>query len=383
MPIVPMRPLLDSAAKYNYAYGAFNVNTVAQAQAILEVHQMFRSGVIIQGADLANAFMGGRGDFMNGTVEDKLKGAKRIADAVYALAKETDIPVALHLDHGKDFDSVKAAIDGGYTSVMIDGSALPYEQNVEITREVVKYAHSLGVTVEGELGVLAGVEDDVCAENSTYTDPVLACDFVKKTGVDCLAISYGTQHGAVKGANVTLRKEIAIASSEAMRFANINAYLVSHGSSTVPQYIVNRINALGGDIKNANGIPLEQLQSVIPFGVRKINVDTDIRLAVTRNLWEYFSNNKDKRTNAVVGQIWELMQNNADKFDPRIFLPPIMDQMIIMDNISDTEVEEIDNVIKAGVKEVVGALIVQFGSNGHSDDVEIKTLSDMASIYAK
>jgi fructose-bisphosphate aldolase class II len=244
MPIVPMRPLLETAVQNGYAQGAFNVNSVAQAEAVIEVHKMFRSAVIIQGADLANAFMGGRSDFKNGTVEDKKLGAKRIANAVYKYAEHANVPVVLHLDHGRDLDSVKAAIDNGYTSVMIDGSSLPYNDNVELTREVVKYAHPLGVTVEGELGVLAGIEDHVFSENSTYTDPMLACDFIKKTGVDCLAISYGTKHGAVKGKNVKLRREIAIATSENLRHAGILPLLVSHGSSTVPQYIVEKINKL-------------------------------------------------------------------------------------------------------------------------------------------
>jgi len=376
-----MRPILEAAFKGGYAQGAFNVNTVAQAQAIIEVHQMFRSPAIIQGADLANAFMGGRGDFMNGTVEDKKRGAKRIADAVYNYAKDIDIPVALHLDHGKDFDSVKAAIDGGYTSVMIDGSSLPYDDNVELTREIVKYAHGFGVTVEGELGVLAGVEDHVVAENSTYTDPVLAYDFIKKTGVDCLAISYGTQHGAVKGANVKLRQEIAVAIKENLRFSGIDALLVSHGSSTVPRYIVETINDLGGKLTNANGIPIDELLSVIPCGICKINVDTDIRLAITRNVWEYFTRNPDKQKSEVLGPVWELLKANPDKFDPRVYLPPVMDSLIVETDIRSADLTDLVGLMKAGVKEVVGALIVQFGSAGHADDVSIKSLGEMADFY--
>jgi len=378
-----MRPILEAAVKGGYAQGAFNVNTVGQAEAIIEVHQMFRSPVIIQGADLANAFMGGRGDFMNGTVEDKKRGAKRIADAVYNLTKDVDIPVALHLDHGKDFDSVKAAIDGGYTSVMIDGSALPYDDNVALTREIVTYAHPLGVTVEGELGVLAGVEDHVVAENSTYTDPMLACDFIKKTGVDCLAISYGTQHGAVKGANVKLRREIAVAIKENLRFAGVDAMLVSHGSSTVPSYIVEKINALGGKLTNTSGIPMTELLSVIPDGICKINVDTDIRLAVTRNLWEYFTQRPDKQNSPVLAPVWELLKTNPEKFDPRIFLPPVMDSLIVQTNIKDPDLIDLVKLTKAGVKEVVGACIVQFGSIGHADDVAIRTLDQMANFYQK
>lgn len=382
MPIVAMRPLLEAAARGGYAFGAFNVNTIAQAEAIVEVHQMFRSGAIIQGADLANAFMGGRADFANGTVEDKRRGAKRIADAVRKIAADVDIPVALHLDHGKDFDSVKAAIEGGYTSVMIDGSSLPYEQNVELTREVVKYAHPLGVTVEGELGVLAGVEDHVAAERSTYTDPVLACDFFKKTGVDCLAISYGTQHGATKGKGVKLRREIAIATSENLLFAKIPSLLVSHGSSTVPQYIVERINSLGGNIQNANGIPIEELKSAIPCGIRKINVDTDIRLAITRNFREYFAQNEAKKKSASIGGVWQLMEQNPDKFDPRVYFPPVMNQMIMETDEVDADVAALIQLVKAGVKEVVGMLIVQFGSAGQAGAVEMKTIEEMRQVYA-
>ena len=253
MPLVPLRPVLDATVKYGYAQGAFNVNAVAQAEAVIAVHEMFRSPAILQGADLANAFMGGRPDFMNGTVEDKIKGAANIGAAVKRYGENSPVPVALHLDHGKNMESVKAAIAGGYTSVMIDGSSLSFEDNVELTREVVKYAHPLGVTVEGELGVLAGVEDHVFAANSTYTNPLSAIEFFKKTGVDALAISYGTMHGASKGKDVKLRKEIPIAIKECMNHEGIQGALVSHGSSTVPRYIVDEINALGGNIQNAYG----------------------------------------------------------------------------------------------------------------------------------
>lgn len=381
MPIIPMRPILDAAAEKAYAQGAFNVNTLAQAEAIIEVHKMFRSAVIIQGADLANAFMGGRGDFMNGTVQDKRKGAKRIADAVYRYAKDAEIPVALHLDHGKDMDSIKAAIDGGYTSVMIDGSALPFNENVELTREVVKYAHPLGVTVEGELGILAGAEDHVSAESSNYTDPIQACEFIEKTGVDCLAVSYGTQHGAVKGTDVKLRREIVIAISENLRYRGKQALLVSHGSSSVPKYIVDKINQLGGKITNANGIHIDELRAVIPCGIRKINVDTDIRLAVTRNLREFFFKYPEKQNSPSIAAVWNLIKENPEKFDPRFFLPPVMDQMIIETEICDQDILVLAALIKAGVKEVVGTSIVEFGSHGHADDVQIKNLEQMAGFY--
>lgn len=246
MPLVPLRTVLEATIKYGYAQGAFNVNAVAQAKAAIEVHEMFHAPAILQGADLANGFMGGRCDFMNATIEDKIKGAKNIGDAVTKLAKDSSIPVVLHLDHGRDFNSVKAAIAGGYTSVMIDGSSLPFQQNIELTREVVKYAHEHGVTVEGELGVLAGVEDHVFSATSTYTNPLDAVEFFKKTGCDCLAISYGTMHGASKGKDVRLSREIAIAVKECLLHEGIFGVLVSHGSSTVPKYIVDEINTLGG-----------------------------------------------------------------------------------------------------------------------------------------
>ena len=157
MALVPLKPVLDAARRGGYAQGAFNVNAVCQAKAVIEVHEMLRSAAILQGADLANAFMGGRADFANGTVEDKIVGARNIGDAVKKYGENSPVPVVLHLDHGRDMESVKAAIAGGYTSVMIDGSSLPLEENMELTREVVKYAHPRGVSVEGELGVLAGV----------------------------------------------------------------------------------------------------------------------------------------------------------------------------------------------------------------------------------
>ncbi|OLN30790.1 class II fructose-bisphosphate aldolase [Desulfosporosinus metallidurans] len=380
MPIVPLRPLLEATKKYSFAQGAFNVNSVAQAKAAIEVHEMFCSAAILQGADLANGFMGGRTDFLNATLEDKKIGAKNIADAVIKYGANSRIPIVLHLDHGKDFDSCKVAIDNGYTSVMIDGSSLSFDKNVELTREVVKYAHNLGVTVEGELGVLAGVEDHVFSEDSTYTNPSKVVEFLKKTGADCLAISYGTMHGASKGKNVKLRKEIAIAARECLLHEHIFGVLVSHGSSTVPKYIVDKINNLGGELTDTHGVPIEELKAVIPCGIGKINVDTDIRLAVTRNLKELFSFNPELRTSASVGQIYQLLEANKSKFDPRIFLVPIMDTMM-KGIIPNDDVAKVVDCIERGVKEAVGTLIVEFGSVGKADLVECVTLEEMAQRY--
>ncbi|MCD7967232.1 MAG: class II fructose-bisphosphate aldolase [Clostridiaceae bacterium] len=382
MPLIPLRPLMEATIKYGFGQGAFNVNAVAQAKAAIEVHEMFRSPAILQGADLANGFMGGRTDFMNATLEDKKIGAKNIADAVKKYGADSDIPIVLHLDHGRDFDSCVAAISGGYTSVMIDGSSLPFDENVELTREVVKYAHARGVSVEGELGVLAGVEDHVFSASSTYTNPLKAVEFFRKTGVDALAISYGTMHGASKGKDVKLRKEIATAIRECLSHEGIFGALVSHGSSTVPKYIVDEINALGGELTNTYGIAVEELQAAIPCGINKINVDTDIRLAVTRNMKELFVKYPELRTSASIGGIYELLEAKKSQFDPRVFLPPIMDT-VMKGTIPDEDVAAIVNCVERGVKEVVGTLIVQFGSFGKAPLVEQVTLEEMIERYKK
>ena len=380
MPLVPLKPLLAAAQTYGYGQGAFNVNAVAQAKAVIGVHEMFRSPAILQGADLANGFMGGRTDFANATLEDKKKGAKNIAAAVKKYGEHSPIPIVLHLDHGRDFDSCKAAIEGGYTSVMIDGSSLPFEENMELTREVVKYAHARGVSVEGELGVLAGVEDHVFAANSTYTNPLSAVEFAKKTGVDALAISYGTMHGASKGKNVKLRKEIPIAIRECFQHEGIATALVSHGSSTVPKYIVDEINALGGKLQNTYGIPIAELLEAISCGISKINVDTDIRLAVTRNMKELFEKYPEKRSSASIGAIYELLETKKEQFDPRAFLTPIMDT-VMYGTIPDDDVAAIVDCIDRGVREVVGTLIVKFGSYGKAPLVEQVSLEEMAERY--
>ena len=382
MPLIPLRPLMEATIKYGFGQGAFNVNAVAQAKAAIEVHEMFRSPAILQGADLANGFMGGRTDFMNATLEDKKIGAKNIADAVKKYGADSDIPIVLHLDHGRDFDSCVAAIEGGYTSVMIDGSSLPFDENVDLTREVVKYAHARGVSVEGELGVLAGVEDHVFSASSTYTNPLKAVEFFRKTGVDALAISYGTMHGASKGKDVKLRKEIATAIRECLSHEGIFGALVSHGSSTVPKYIVDEINALGGELTNAYGISIEELQAAIPCGINKINVDTDIRLAVTRNMKELFVKYPELRTSASIGEIYELLEAKKSQFDPSVFLPPIMDT-VMKGTIPDDDVAAIVNCVERGVKEVVGTLIVQFGSFGKAPLVEQVTLEEMIERYKK
>lgn len=378
--LVNIRDILSHADKYQYAQGAFNVNAVAQVKAAIEIHELFRSPAILQGANLANGFMGGCINFSECTIEDKRKGAKNIANAVKKYAEHSPIPVALHLDHGSDFESCVAAIDGGYTSVMIDGSSLSFEENVELTREVVKYAHARGVSVEGELGVLAGVEDDVSSEDSTYTNPLKAIEFFKKTGVDALAISYGTKHGPNKGKDTVIRKEIPIAIKECMRHEGIEGFLVSHGSSTVPQYIVKEINELGGSLTDTYGINVQQLVEVSKLGINKINVDTDLRLAVTRNIRELFSNYPALKTSEIGSQIYKIIDGNRGISDPRGYLYPIMDTLMY-GPVPNPDVAAIIAAVEAGVKEVVGALIVQFGSYGQANDVKYRSLDEMAEFY--
>lgn len=378
--LVNMRDVLKAADENRYGQGAFNVNSVEQIKAIVEIHEELRSPAIIQGANLANGFMGGCIDFPKCTLEDKIKGAKNIGDAVRKYAENSSIPVVLHLDHGNDFDACKAAIDGGYTSVMIDGSSLPYEKNVELTREVVKYAHARGVSVEGELGVLAGVEDDVFSEKSSYTNPMQAIDFFRKTGVDALAISYGTMHGANKGKNTVIRKEISIAIKEIMRHEGIEGFLVSHGSSTVPQYIVKEINELGGEITDAYGIDVNQIIEVTKNGINKINVDTDIRLATTRNIRELFRNKPELKDMQYCDEIFRLLDGNRKVSDPRAYLYPIMDTLMY-GNIPNDGVGEIMRAVGLAVKETVGTLIVQFGSVGKMPLVKTHSLEEMAEYY--
>lgn len=380
--LVPMRAILEAADKYRYGQAAFNMNSVGQIEAAIRIHELLRSGAILQGAEASNAYMSGELDFMHGTAEGKAKGAKNIGDTVKKFGADSPIPIALHLDHGKSLESVKACIAGGYTSVMIDCSSLPYEDNVELTREVVKYAHPYGVTVEGELGVLAGVEDHVFSATSTYTNPMQAVDFFKKTGCDALAISYGTCHGANKGKDTKIRREIAIATKECMLHEGINGFLVSHGSSTVPQEYVQQINAMGGQLENAFGIDVNQLVDVARCGINKINVDTDIRLACTRNIMELFRDHPELKESPSIGQVYRDMTANPKNFDPRNYTASIMDA-ILYGKIADDDVAKVVACMKDGAIESIAPLLVQFGSYRKSHLIEPVTCEQMAERYKK
>lgn len=380
--LVPMRVILEAADRLRYGQGAFNMNGVGQVQAAIEIHELLDSPAILQGAEASNAFMGGELDFLHGSMETKRSGAKNLGDTVKRFGADSPIPIALHLDHGKSLESVKACIDGGYTSVMIDGSSLPYAENVELTREVVKYAHEYGVTVEGELGVLAGVEDHVFSAGSTYTNPVQAVDFFKKTGCDALAISYGTCHGPNKGKDTHIRREIAIATKECMRHEGINGFLVSHGSSTVPQEYVSAINVMGGRLENAFGIEVEQLMEIAGLGINKINVDTDLRLACTRNILQLFLDHPELRESGSVGKLYQDLKAAPGNVDPRNYVGSIMEAVIHGKDMGG-DVAMILDCIRRGTMSAIAPLLVQFGSYRHSGDVELITCEQMAERYRK
>ena len=288
MPLVTTKEMFKKAYEGGYAIGAFNVNNMEIIQGITEAAKEVNAPLILQ-------VSAGARKYANHTYLVKL---------VEAAIEETGLPIALHLDHGDSFELCKSCIDGGFTSVMIDGSHLPYEENIELTKKVVEYAHARGVVVEGELGRLAGVEDDVnvSAEDASYTRPEEVIDFVTRTGVDSLAIAIGTSHGAYKfkpGQKPQLRFDILEEVSKKLPGFPI----VLHGaSSVIPEY-VEMINANGGDMPDAIGIPEDMLRQAAKSAVCKINIDSDLRLAMTGSIRKYFN-------------------ENPSHFDPRQYLKP-------------------------------------------------------------
>lgn len=285
MSIVTTTEMFKKAYKEGYAIGAFNVNNMEIIQGIMEAAGELRSPVILQVSNGAR----------------KYAGHNYIVKLVEAATMQyKDIPVALHLDHGADFEMCKSCIDGGFTSVMIDGSQYSFKENIELTKKVVDYAHKRGVVVEGELGQLAGVEDDVNVEHHSYTKPEEVEEFVSKTGVDSLAIAIGTSHGAFKfkpGTKPQLRFDILEEVSKRLPEFPI----VLHGASSVSAKYVDIINSNGGKLKDAVGIPEDILRKAAKSSVCKINIDSDIRLAMTAG-------------------VREALVENEDMFDPRVYL---------------------------------------------------------------
>ena len=288
MPLVTTKKMFEDAYKGGYAIGAFNVNNMEIIQGITEAAKKLNAPLILQVSKGARAYA-------NHTYLVKLVEAAEI---------ETGLPIALHLDHGPDFETCKSCIDGGFTSVMIDGSHLPYEENVALTKKVVDYAHAHGVVVEGELGQLAGIEDDVnvSAENAHFTDPEQVYDFVTRTGVDSLAIAIGTSHGAYKfkpGQKPQLRFDILEEVSKKLPGFPI----VLHGASSVIPEFVEQINQYGGKMPDAIGIPEDMLRQAATMAVCKINIDSDLRLDMTAAIRKHFA-------------------EHPDHFDPRQYLKP-------------------------------------------------------------
>ncbi len=294
--LVNTRELFKKAVTGRYAIPAFNFNNMEQLQAIIQACVETKSPVILQVSS-------GARKYANQTI------LRYMAEGAVQYAKELgcSIPIVLHLDHGDTFDLCKSCIETGFSSVMIDGSHHSYEENVKLTKQVVDFCHQHDVTVEGELGVLAGVEDDVKAEKHTYTRPEEVEDFVKRTGVDSLAIAIGTSHGAYKfkpGQKVEIRLDI-LAEIE----KRIPGFpIVLHGSSSVPQSLVQTINKYGGKMKDAVGIPEDQLRKAAESAVCKINIDSDGRLAMTAAIRKVFA-------------------EKPEEFDPRKYLGPARDAL--------------------------------------------------------
>ena len=334
MPLVTMRQLLDEAAKGEYGVGAFNVNNLEQVQAIMEAASETNSPVIIQASRGARKYANDR----------FLYHLMLAATEVYP-----EIPVALHQDHGNGPETCKSAIDLGFTSVMMDGSLMEdgktpsdFEYNVRVTREVVEMAHERGVTVEGKLGTLGGIEDGHGSGEVSLTDPDQAVEFVERTGVDALAVATGTSHGAYKFTKEPDREVLAMNIIEEINERLPTTHLVMHGSSSVPKQLVDIINEHGGEIRPTWGVPVREIQEGIKHGVRKVNVDTDLRLAAT-------------------GAIRQAFAEKPEEFDPRYYLKPA----------------------RAAMRAVVKARMQEFGQAGHAGDYRPITVEEMASRYGE
>jgi len=338
MPLVPMRILLDHAAENDYGVGAFNVNNMEQIQAIMMAATKTNSPVIVQASRGARSYSN----------DNYLRHLMLAASEL-----NPQIPIAMHQDHGNSPATCFSAMQQGFTSVMMDGSLeadgkspASYEYNVEVTKQVVDVAHTLGVTVEAELGCLGGIEDGHGAGLSSeealahLTDPDQASDFVEATGCDALAVAIGTSHGAYKFTKKPTGDVLKMDVIEKIHAKLPNCHLVMHGSSSVPKHLLDIINEFGGEMAESYGVPVEQIQRGIKHGVRKINVDTDNRLAIT-------------------GAIRKVFAQTPGKFDPRDYLKPA----------------------RVAMAEVVEARMVSFGQAGWADKIKCISLVDMAAKY--
>ena len=345
MPLVPMRLLLDHAAENDYGLAAFNVNNMEQIQAILEAAQETDSPVIVQASRGARSY----------SQDNYLRHLMLAAAELYP-----KIPIVMHQDHGNSPETCKSAIENGFTSVMMDGSLeadgktpASYDYNVKVTKDVVKSAHAQGVSVEGELGCLGSLESGegeqedghgatgTLSHDQLLTDPDEAERFVAETGVDALAVAIGTSHGAYKFTSKPTGSVLAMDRIEEIHRRLPNCHLVMHGSSSVPQELQDIINKYGGQLKQTWGVPVEEIQRGIKHGVRKINVDTDNRLAIT-------------------GAIRKVFMESPEKFDPRDYLKPAREAM----------------------KQVCIARMVSFGQAGQAGKIKPVSIDKFASFYA-
>lgn len=345
MPLVPMRLLLDHAAENDYGLAAFNVNNMEQIQAIMEAAKETESPVIVQASRGARSY----------SQDNYLRHLMLAAAELYP-----EIPVVMHQDHGNSPDTCKSAIENGFTSVMMDGSLeadgktpASYDYNVGVTKEVVDLAHAQGVSVEGELGCLGSLESGEgeqedghgavgqLSHDQLLTDPEEAERFVAETGVDALAVAIGTSHGAYKFTSQPTGEVLAMDRIEEIHRRLPNCHLVMHGSSSVPQELQDIINQYGGSLKQTWGVPVEEIQRGIKHGVRKVNVDTDNRLAIT-------------------GAIRKVFAETPEKFDPRDYLKPA----------------------RAAMKDVCVARMVAFGQAGHATKIKCESIDKFASFYA-
>ncbi|UZD54332.1 class II fructose-bisphosphate aldolase [Caldimonas aquatica] len=345
MPLVSMRQLLDHAAEHGYGIPAFNVNNLEQVQAIMSAADEVGAPVIMQASAGARKYAG----------ESFLKHLIQAAVEAYP-----HIPVVMHQDHGQSPDVCKGAIELGFSSVMMDGSLqadgktiATYEYNVEVTKKVVDMAHALGVTVEGELGCLGSLEtmkgdkedghgaEGTMTRDQLLTDPEQAADFVKKTQLDALAIAIGTSHGAYKFSRKPTGDILAIDRVKEIHARIPNTHLVMHGSSSVPQELLEEIRKYGGDMKETYGVPVEEIQEAIKHGVRKINIDTDIRLAMTAAIRRFFV-------------------EHPSKFDPREYLKPA----------------------REAAKAICKQRYLEFGCEGQGAKIKPIPLTEMARRYA-
>jgi fructose-bisphosphate aldolase, class II len=346
MALVSMRQLLDHAAEHNYGIPAFNVNNLEQVQAVMEAAKEVGAPVILQASAGARKYAG----------EAFIKHLIQAAIEQYP-----QIPLVMHQDHGQSPDVCNGAINLGFSSVMMDGSLeadgktiASYDYNVDVTRKVVDMAHALGVTVEGELGCLGSLEtmkgdkedghgtDATMTREQLLTDPEQAADFVRRTQLDALAIAIGTSHGAYKFTRKPTGDILAIERIKEINRRIPNTHLVMHGSSSVPQDLLAQINAYGGKMKETYGVPVEEIQKAIQFGVRKINIDTDIRLAMT-------------------GAVRKFLAENPDKFDAREWLKPA----------------------RAAAQAICKQRYIEFGCEGQAGKIKAESLQVVAGRYSK